>query len=126
MNALQGLHTLRYAMAFVISLAGAISIGYQPAHAGDDPLNVPLESLGATGYDKTLCSDRWNTCTKYDRQQFDQRYPGRPLEELSLYPPARGYTEGYGSREKRQEFDGEYRSPSDFHRRNKLDRSDRP
>jgi hypothetical protein len=26
--------------------------------AGSDPLNVPLESLGVTGYDKTLCSDR--------------------------------------------------------------------
>jgi hypothetical protein len=122
MNALQGLHMLRYAMALVFSLAGDISIVIQPSYAGvDDPLNVPLESLGATGYDKTLCSDRWNTCTEYDRQQFDQRYPGRPLEELSLYPLARGHTEDYESWEKRHDFDDEYRSPSDFRRWNKPD-----
>jgi hypothetical protein len=91
--------------------------------AGSDPLNVPLESLGVSGYDKTLCSDRWNTCSDYDRQQFDQRYPGRPLEELSLYPPARGSTEAYGSREKRHDFDKEYRPPSNFQGRDSSGRS---
>jgi hypothetical protein len=108
----------------ILVLTALMSFGNQSAKAaGSDPLNVPLDSLGVAGYDKTLCSDRWNTCSDYDRQQFDQRYPGRPLEELSLYPPARGHTEGYGSRERRHDFDREYRSPSDFQGRNRSDRS---
>jgi len=50
-----------------------------------DPLNRPMEELGVTGKDDTLCSDRWYSCTTYDRQQFDQNYPGRPLNELLRY-----------------------------------------
>jgi hypothetical protein len=41
-----------------------------------------MDELGVTGRDATLCSDRWYSCTSYDRQQFDQKYPGRPLNEL--------------------------------------------
>ncbi len=88
-------------MTIIVLVAGAwLLLRLSVLAAGSDPLNVPLESLGVRGYDKTLCSDRWNTCSEYDRQQFDQRYPGSPLEELSLYPPERGHTEEYGSREK--------------------------
>lgn len=47
-----------------------------------DPMNRPMEELGVTGHDTTLCSDRWYTCSSYDRQQFDQKYPGQPLNEL--------------------------------------------
>jgi hypothetical protein len=47
-----------------------------------DPMNRPMDELGVTGKDDTLCSDRWYSCTSYDRQQFDQKYPGRPLNEL--------------------------------------------
>jgi hypothetical protein len=47
-----------------------------------DPMNRPMDELGITGKDDTLCSDRWYSCTSYDRQQFDQKYPGRPLNEL--------------------------------------------
>jgi hypothetical protein len=47
-----------------------------------DPMNRPMNELGVTGKDDTLCSDRWYSCTSYDRQQFDQKYPGRPLNEL--------------------------------------------
>jgi hypothetical protein len=47
-----------------------------------DPMNRPMNELGVTGKDDTLCSDRWYSCTTYDRQQFDQKYPGRPLNEL--------------------------------------------
>lgn len=50
-----------------------------------DPMNRPMDELGVTGKDDTLCSDRWYSCTTYDRQQFDQKYPGRPLNELLLY-----------------------------------------
>jgi hypothetical protein len=50
-----------------------------------DPMNRPMEELGVTGHDTTLCSDRWNTCSSYDRQQFDQKYPGQRLNELLLY-----------------------------------------
>jgi hypothetical protein len=41
-----------------------------------------MDKLGVTGKDDTLCSDRWYSCNTYDRQQFDQKYPGRPLNEL--------------------------------------------
>jgi hypothetical protein len=47
-----------------------------------DPMNRPMDELGVTGKDDTLCSDRWYSCTTYDRQQFDQKYPGRPLNDL--------------------------------------------
>jgi hypothetical protein len=50
-----------------------------------DPMNRPMDELGVTGKDDTLCSDRWYSCTTYDRQQFDQKYPGRPLNELLRY-----------------------------------------
>lgn len=50
-----------------------------------DPMNRPMEELGVTGHDTTLCSDRWSTCSSYDRQQFDQKYPGQRLNELLLY-----------------------------------------
>lgn len=50
-----------------------------------DPMNRPMDELGVTGKDDTLCSDRWYSCTTYDRQQFDQKYPGQPLKDLLLY-----------------------------------------
>ena len=50
-----------------------------------DPMNRPMDELGVTGHDTTLCSDRWYTCSSYDRHQFDQKYPGRPLNELLRY-----------------------------------------
>jgi hypothetical protein len=45
-------------------------------------MNRPMDELGVTGKDDTLCSDRWYSCTSYDRRQFGQKYPGRPLNEL--------------------------------------------
>ncbi len=50
-----------------------------------DPMNRPMEELGVKGHDTTLCSDRWYSCSTYDRQQFDLKYPGRPLNELLRY-----------------------------------------
>lgn len=50
-----------------------------------DPMNRPMDELGVTGKDDTLCSDRWYSCSTYDRQQFDQKYPGWPLNELLRY-----------------------------------------
>lgn len=49
------------------------------------PMNRPMDELGVTGHDTTLCSDRWYTCSSYDRQQFDQKYIGVPLNELLRY-----------------------------------------
>mgnify|MGYP001459818445 CR=1 FL=1 len=49
------------------------------------PMNLPMDELGVTGHDTTLCSDRWYTCGSYDRQQFDQKYPATPLNELLRY-----------------------------------------
>lgn len=53
-----------------------------PTQQSLDPWNKPMDELGVTGKDDTLCSDRWYSCTTYDRLQFDQRYPGKPLNEL--------------------------------------------
>lgn len=50
-----------------------------------DPINRPMDELGVTGKDDTLCSDRWYSCTTYDLQQFDQKYPGQPLKDLLRY-----------------------------------------
>jgi hypothetical protein len=47
-----------------------------------DPMNRPMDELGVTGKDDTLCSDRWYSCTSYDRQQFDQKYPGQRLKDM--------------------------------------------
>jgi hypothetical protein len=47
-----------------------------------DPMNRPMDELGVTGKDDTLCSDRWYSCTTYDRQQFDQKYPGQRLKDM--------------------------------------------
>jgi len=63
----------------------AVLLVAQTAFA-DDPLNQPLDSVGVSGYDTTLCNDKWNTCSNYDRSQFDTRYPGTPLEEISRFP----------------------------------------
>jgi len=56
-----------------------------PSQKPLDPMNRPMDELGVTGKDDTLCSDRWYSCTSYDRQQFDQKYPGQPLNELLRY-----------------------------------------
>jgi len=50
-----------------------------------DPMNRPMDELGVTGKDNTLCSDRWYSCTTYDRQQFDQKYPGQRLKDMLRY-----------------------------------------
>ena len=47
-----------------------------------DPMNRPMDELGVTGKDDTLCSDRWYSCTTYDRLQFDQKYPGQRLKDM--------------------------------------------
>jgi len=60
----------------------------------DDPLTQPLDSVGVTGYNTELCNDKWDSCTEYDRQQFDSKYPGTDLDTISLYPLAEG-TENY-------------------------------
>jgi hypothetical protein len=61
-------------------------VGVTTSAFADDPMNQPLDSVGVSGYDSTLCNDKWNTCTDYDRQHFDARYPGVSLNTLSLYP----------------------------------------
>ena len=50
-----------------------------------DPMNRPMNELGVTGHDTTLCRDRRFSCTTYDRRQFDQQYPGQPLNKLLRY-----------------------------------------
>lgn len=74
-------------IAAVVLVAGLSSCHGQPAYA-DDPMNESLDSVGVSRYDSTLCSDRWSTCSDYDRHQFDTRYPGTPLETISKYPLA--------------------------------------
>jgi hypothetical protein len=50
-----------------------------------DPMNRPMDELGVIGKDDTLCSDRWYSCTTYDRLQFDQKYPGQRLKDMLRY-----------------------------------------
>jgi hypothetical protein len=73
-------------LVITLSCAAAQAQGHRPRETAPakslDPMNRPMDELGVTGKDDTLCSDRWYSCTTYDRQQFDQKYPGRPLNEL--------------------------------------------
>ena len=67
-----------------------------------DPMNRPMDELGVTGKDDTLCSDRWYSCTTYDRQQFDQKYPGQRLKDMLRFgepdwPDKDKRHSGYGS-----------------------------
>lgn len=67
-----------------------------------DPMNRPMDELGVTGKDDTLCSDRWYSCTTYDRLQFDQKYPGQRLKDMLRFgepdwPDRDERRSGYGS-----------------------------
>ena len=67
-----------------------------------DPMNRPMDELGVTGKDDTLCSDRWYSCTTYDRLQFDQKYPGQRLRDMLRFgepdwPDKDKRHSGYGS-----------------------------
>lgn len=78
------------ALAFGLAQAQGRDTSQPSAHKAPpqkplDPMNRPMDELGVTGHDTTLCSDRWSTCSSYDRQQFDQKYPGQRLNELLLY-----------------------------------------
>jgi hypothetical protein len=75
--------------------------GNRPARS-IDPMNRPMDELGVTGKDDTLCSDRWYSCTTYDRQQFDQKYPGQRLKDMLRFgepdwPDKDKRRSGYGS-----------------------------
>lgn len=79
-------------LAFAVTLAQAQgrdtsqpSPRKSQSQKSSDPMNRPMDELGVTGKDDTLCSDRWYSCTSYDRQQFDQKYPGQPLKDLLRY-----------------------------------------
>src|SRR5688572_15076883 len=73
-------------LLLVLSLLSALPVFADESKSAPrkslDPMNRPMDELGVRGRDTTLCSDRWYSCTTYDRQQFDQKYPGRPLNEL--------------------------------------------
>lgn len=74
-----------------------------------DPMNRPMDELGVIGKDDTLCSDRWYSCTTYDRQQFDLKYPGQPLDQLLRYGepewPDRDRSSSYESLEHQDRLD---------------------
>jgi hypothetical protein len=76
-------------LVIILSCAVAQAQGQSPRETSPpkslDPMNRPMDELGVTGKDDTLCSDRWYSCTTYDRQQFDQKYPGQPLKDLLRY-----------------------------------------
>jgi len=74
-------------ISMIIALFLLLSVSISPAFAQTtskslDPMNRPMDELGVTGKDDTLCSDRWYSCTTYDRQQFDQKYPGQRLKDM--------------------------------------------
>lgn len=76
-------------LVFILSCAEAHAEGQRDRGTSQkksmDPMNRPMDELGVPGKDDTLCSDRWYSCTSYDRQQFDQKYPGQPLKDLLRY-----------------------------------------
>ena len=65
-----------------MAFAQGNSASGNPRQKSLDPMNRPMDELGVTGKDDTLCSDRWYSCTTYDRQQFDQKYPGQRLKDM--------------------------------------------
>jgi hypothetical protein len=69
-------------LSLPISTAFAQGNSTQARPKSLDPMNRPMDELGVTGKDDTLCSDRWYSCTTYDRQQFDQKYPGQRLRDM--------------------------------------------
>jgi hypothetical protein len=69
-------------LSLPISAAFAQSNSASRQQRSLDPMNRPMDELGVTGKDDTLCSDRWYSCTTYDRLQFDQKYPGQRLKDM--------------------------------------------
>ena len=61
---------LVFVLLFVTSVS-AHAEGFSPREKNRpkslDPMNRPMDELGVTGKDDTLCSDRWYSCTTYDR-----------------------------------------------------------
>ena len=85
-NFMQPIHRWSYSPPAVATFLLVACCGaWEPVFA-DDPMNQPLDSVGVTGYDTKLCNDKWNTCSEYDRSQFDTKYPGTSLDSISLYP----------------------------------------
>ena len=80
-------------IVLVLLLSAPISTAFAQSNSASsnrptrsiDPMNRPMDELGVTGKDDTLCSDRWYSCTTYDRQQFDQKYPGQRLRDMLRY-----------------------------------------
>ena len=92
---------LLLSISTTMAFAQGNSASGNPRQKSLDPMNRPMDELGVTGKDDTLCSDRWYSCTTYDRQQFDQKYPGQRLKDMLRFGepdwPDRPRS-GYGSR----------------------------
>src|SRR5262245_42533420 len=108
-----GLITCNVRGTMAILLILLLSVTISPAFAQStskslDPMNRPMEELGVTGKDDTLCSDRWYSCTTYDRLQFDQKYPGQRLKDILPFGepdwPDRPWSELGGSKSDRMDF----------------------
>ena len=99
-----------FLLLIVFSLSSSTAFA-QSTSKSLDPMNRPMDELGVIGKDDTLCSDRWYSCTTYDRQQFDQKYPGQRLKDMLRFGepdwPDRPRS-GYGSQKERS--DGSRRS----------------
>ena len=70
-----------FLLLIVFSLSSSTAFA-QSTSKSLDPMNRPMDELGVIGKDDTLCSDRWYSCTTYDRQQFNQKYPGQRLKDM--------------------------------------------
>lgn len=77
-----------HVLVCIMSCAEAQAQGQRPRETGPkrslDPMNRPMDELGVTGKDDTLCSDRGYSCSTYDRKQFDQKYPGQERKDRTL------------------------------------------
>jgi hypothetical protein len=68
-----------FLLLIVFSLSSSTAFA-QSTSKSLDPMNRPMDELGVSGKDDTLCSDRWYSCTTYDRQQFERHAPLRRAE----------------------------------------------
>src|SRR5262245_26138605 len=75
------------------------------------PMNKSPNSLGVSDYDTTLCSEKWNHCSSYDRASFRFKYPGYDLNELGRYSDDRStHSFGHVSSSRRWHSENESRA----------------
>lgn len=97
------LETITQVLALVLLIFNAggackADLAYAKTASELAPMNTGLDSLGVKDYDRSLCNDKWNHCSGYDKATIGSRYPGQSLDELGKYPTD---SSGHGAKERR-------------------------